>query len=59
MVNEPVDEVIDLKKKLSDLRETEVTETFDEEIKVGDYVLMPSLNISGKVGIFTINSFIL
>ena len=42
-------EVIDLKKKLTDLRETEVTETFNEEIKVGDYVLMPSLNISGKV----------
>ena len=42
-------EVIELKKKLSDLRETEATETFDEEIKVGDYVLMPSLNISGKV----------
>lgn len=42
-------EVIDLKKKLSDLREEEVTEKFDEDIKVGDYVLMPSLNISGKV----------
>lgn len=42
-------EVIELKKKLSDLRESEATETFDEQIKVGDYVLMPSLNISGKV----------
>lgn len=42
-------EVIELKKKLTDLRETEATETFDEEIKVNDYVLMPSLNISGKV----------
>ncbi|MCQ2087323.1 MAG: Smr/MutS family protein [Bacilli bacterium] len=42
-------EVIELKKKLTDLRETEATETFDEAIKVGDYVLMPSLNVSGKV----------
>lgn len=42
-------EVIELKKKLTDLRETEATETFNEAIKVGDYVLMPSLNVSGKV----------
>lgn len=42
-------EVIELKGKLDELETSKEVETFNEEIRVDDYVLVPSLNISGKV----------
>ncbi len=43
-------EVIELKKKLLSLEEDESEkEIFDEEIHVGDYVSIPSLDITGRV----------
>ena len=42
-------EVIELKHQLDDLEESPETILYDEEIKEGDYVSIPSLNISGRV----------
>lgn len=42
-------EVIALKKKLDELEEAPETIIYDEEIKEGDYVSIPALNITGKV----------
>lgn len=47
--NIKVNEVIDIKKKLDDLKDVEEIEEFNEEIKVGDYVSVPSLSIFGYV----------
>ncbi len=44
-----VHEVIALKKELEELEEKEEEEVFDEDIQVGDYVSIPSMNITGKV----------
>ncbi len=42
-------EVIELKKKVDDLKEKEEEILYNEEIEIGDYVSLPSLNINGKV----------
>ena len=42
-------EVIELKKQLDELEENEETPIYNEEIKVGDYVSIPSMNLNGKV----------
>lgn len=42
-------EAIELKKKVEDLIDSDEEIIYDEEIKVGDYVSLPSLNIEGKV----------
>ena len=42
-------EVINAKKELNDLQENYSFETFDEELKVGDYVNVPSLFVSGRI----------
>ena len=42
-------EIIEIKKKLEELEEEEIVEDFNEEIQIGDYVSVPSLNIFGKV----------
>ncbi len=42
-------EVINAKKELSDLEEGFSEETFDEELKIGDYVNVPSLFVSGRI----------
>lgn len=42
-------EVIELKKKLEDLEESEDTIDYNEEICNGDYVSVPALNINGRV----------
>ena len=44
-----VHDVIALKKELEQLEEQEEEELFDEDIKVDDFVTIPSMNISGKV----------
>ncbi|HHT66740.1 MAG TPA: hypothetical protein GX010_00715 [Erysipelotrichaceae bacterium] len=44
-----VHEVIELKKDLEKLEEIEEEEIFDEDIKLHDYVAIPSMNIVGKV----------
>ena len=62
-VNEKIDEVIkslnkgeiklheaiELKKKVEDLKEEETVVLYNEEIKEGDYITLPSLSINGKV----------
>ena len=42
-------EVIELKKKLEELEESPDSIIYDEQIVVGDYVSIPSLNINGRV----------
>ena len=42
-------EVIELKKKIEDLEDTNETISYNEEIAVNDYVSIPSLNMSGRV----------
>ena len=42
-------EVIELKNRLEELENTEEEVLFNEEIEVGDYVSIPSLNLSGLV----------
>ena len=42
-------EVIELKHKLEELEEAPEEYVFDEEIKEGDYVSIPSLDMNGKV----------
>lgn len=42
-------EAIELKKKVEDLIDSDEEIIYDEEIKIGDYVSLPSLNIEGKV----------
>ncbi len=42
-------EVIELKKQLDELEENEETPLYNEEIQVGDYVSIPSMNLNGKV----------
>ena len=42
-------EVIELKKKVENLQDEEPVIIYDEEIKVGDYVSVPHLNLEGKV----------
>ena len=42
-------EVIELKKKIEDLEDTNETFSYNEEISVNDYVTIPSLNMSGRV----------
>ena len=42
-------EAINLKKKVENLKDEEVTILYDEEIHENDYVSVPSLNIDGKV----------
>lgn len=42
-------EVIDAKHKLNDLEEDYSQETFDEKLKVGDYVNVPSLFVTGRI----------
>ena len=44
-----VHEVIALKKELEELEEKQEEEIFNEDIKVDDYVSIPSMNIFGKV----------
>lgn len=47
--NLKANEAIDVKKQLEDLKEVEQIEEFNEEIRIGDYVSVPSLNIFGYV----------
>lgn len=42
-------EVIELKKKLEELEDSETTIEYNEEIMVNDYVSIPALNITGRV----------
>ena len=42
-------EVIELKKKVESLQDEEPVIIYDEEIKIGDYVSVPHLNLEGKV----------
>ena len=42
-------EAIELKKKVENLKEEEPEIEFNEEVKLGDYVSVPHLNIEGKV----------
>lgn len=42
-------EIIDLKKKLEDLEESEDIVDYNEEIQNGDYVSIPALNINGRI----------
>ena len=42
-------EVIELKKKVENLQDEEPVIIYDEEIKIGDYVSVPHLNLEGKV----------
>ena len=42
-------EVIELKQKIEDLEDNTEVVTYNEEIAVGDYVTIPSLNLSGIV----------
>ena len=42
-------EVVNLKKQLEELEDAPETIVYDEEIKVGDYVAVPSAGISGRV----------
>ena len=42
-------EIIEIRKKLDELEEEEIVEEFDDEIQVGDFVTIPSLDLSGKV----------
>lgn len=42
-------EVINAKKELSNLEDDFSAETFDEDLKVGDYVNVPSLFVSGRI----------
>ena len=42
-------EVINAKKELSDLEEGFSAETFDEELKINDYVNVPSLFVTGRI----------
>ncbi len=42
-------EVIELKKELDDLKTRPEEITYDEDVQVGDYVSIPSLNMSGVV----------
>lgn len=42
-------EVIELKHQLEELEENPETVIYDEEIKVDDYVSVPSLNLNGRV----------
>ena len=42
-------EIIDLKKKLEDLEESEDIVDYNEEIQNGDYVSIPTLNINGRI----------
>ncbi len=42
-------EVINAKKELSNLEDDFSAETFDEDLKVGDYVNIPSLFVSGRI----------
>ena len=42
-------EVIEAKKHLDDLQETAQEETYNEELKVGDYMNVPSLFVTGKI----------
>ena len=45
-------EVIELKKRIEELEENTEMDVFDEEIKVGDYVSIPALNMNGRVTSF-------
>ena len=48
--NLKLNEAIELKKEVSDMRdEVEALINYDEEVKVNDYVSIPSLSLSGKV----------
>ena len=42
-------EIIELKKKIEDLEDSNETISYNEEIMVNDYVSIPSLNMSGRV----------
>ena len=42
-------EVIELKKKVENLQDEEPVIIYDEEIRIGDYVSVPHLNLEGKV----------
>ena len=42
-------EAIELKKKVENLQDEEPVIIFDEEIRIGDYVSVPHLNLEGKV----------
>ena len=42
-------EIIDAKKKLNDMEETIQSESFDEDLHVGDYVNIPSLFVTGRI----------
>ena len=42
-------EAIKLKKEVEELRDSEVVISYNEDIKVNDYVSFPSLNLEGKV----------
>ena len=42
-------EVISLKKKVEELKEEETVILYNEEVKEGDYISLPSLSIEGKV----------
>ena len=42
-------EVVELKKKVDNLQDDIESIIYDEDIKVGDYVSLPSMNLEGKV----------
>lgn len=42
-------EIINAKKKLNDLEENIQEESYDEELKEGDYINIPSLFVSGRI----------
>ena len=42
-------EIIELKKEIEELEESEEVVEFNEELQVGDYVSYPSLELSGKI----------
>lgn len=44
-----VHEIIELKKKIDNIEEDVTQEEFNEDIKVGDFISIPSLDIQGKV----------
>ncbi len=44
-----LNDVIEAKGKVNALRESEVDEEFDDDVKEGDYVSIPSLSLKGRV----------
>ena len=42
-------EVVEIKKELTDLKDTPMDIIYDEEVEINDYVSLPELNIEGKI----------